>query len=280
MGKLVLREFNWSGFVEKGIFENILLAVVGAGLGSILIQTLPGPLPNWLFLNLPLSGFCLALAFLRVWKTVREEHESSTLWDEITRSDDPNDDILDRVFEIPYLFTLTVLPFTTIVPQIFVVTLLVFYFTDNYYNSALVRGVARGGPSAAPAPDAGPVAEASSSSPDAPSATTKDFPPYLAALGMAILRSAWMPEPHRTGDANRDRLIRYFMTRSRYDSLFMLVLVLAFVAATVMTAGMMTALLDAAWLMAAAVIAIAIIELVVEPRRNLGMTFEPDEPAA
>jgi hypothetical protein len=213
------------------------------------------------------SALCLFLAYLRIWKTVREEHETAGLWDDIAGSDDMTEDVIDRVFEFPYLFAITILPFATALPQAFMVTLLLFYFSDNFYNSAMTLGVER----------YGRKANATGSVPSIPS-----WPRYLWALARAAVRSVWMTSAFRRAsdrDASagaRQRLLDYLHARFRYNVFFMLVLLVALVVVTALKAGLAMAV-DPAIVAAAAFLLITLLELVAEPRRNFGM-FEP-EPA-
>ena len=244
-GKVRLRSFDWGPLVERGFFQGMITAYVGAGLGLILFDAQGMSAPNWLLVDVPLSLLCAALAFARVWKTIREENETSAQWDDIEQTGD--DRAVDRFFEIPYLFALTVLPFSTIAPQAFMLTLAMFYFTDNFYNAGLARG----------------AAELRSSGRT-----------YSAALATGLRRAAvLLPRDMRDGDDNA--MVRFFVTRSRYNTAFMVVLLVgAGVTSTLKIAG-----LDSqAWLFAILALGTVLFtELVVEPRRNIPDELWPED---
>jgi len=145
MSRLELREFDWSELVALHFFENIFFGGVGTVAGLVLFQTSTISPPSGVLISWPVSGLCVFLAYLRIWKSIREEHETSALWEEAVQNGRYTG-VLDRIVEVPYVLCLMVLPFAAIGPQLFMLTLLVFYLTDNYYNLALAQIVAVAAP--------------------------------------------------------------------------------------------------------------------------------------
>jgi hypothetical protein len=247
--KVRLTPFDWAPLVERGFFHGMVTAYVGAGLGLILFDSSGMRAPSWLLIDVPLSILCALLAFARVWKTIREENETSTQWDDIDLTGYHR--VLDRVFEIPYVFSIAVLPFSAIAPQLFMVTLALFYLTDNFYNAYLARGAA---------------------------GVSSRETGYWASLATALRRSAWLrASDTRNGDDNL--MVDFFRTRSHYNSAFLVVLAFTFVPATLFKFGGLDAL---AWSISFVGLSVIFVtEVFAEPRRNLPDELWPegDQPA-
>ncbi len=135
-----LTVYSWTSLVESGFINSVVTGYVGAGLGLILFDAGQMTAPPWLLMSVPLSILCAIVAYTRSWKSVRDEHETAPQWDDIEQSN--YDMAVDRIFEIPYLFTMTILPFSAIAPQAFMVTLALFYIVQNYYNVEFARAAA------------------------------------------------------------------------------------------------------------------------------------------
>lgn len=255
-----LQVFDWTGLVKGHFFEGMLTGMVGAVIGLVGFESRVIEQPNWLLIDLPLSALCFFLAFTRIWKTIREEHETCPPWDFVSDTTDENWKVLDRVFEIPYLFSITIMPFAVLSPQLFLATLVVFYLTDNFYNAALARG----------------IAERRSGSSHTPGQTESSYP---AAMGTALLQSLWLSKP-RAADAPvaddkgmATKMIKYFHARSRYGSAFILLTSISVIAVTwLMLQGSLDAARALTWV---TLVGIVFVELVVEPLRNRDMPFEP-----
>ena len=272
--RLRLREFDWAGLVRKGTFENMAFGIVGAGIGLVVLQSPSSGVPDWLLVDVTLSCVCVFLAYLRTWKTAREEEETADLWMGIERSPDSNDEIVNRVFEFPYLFSISILPFTAAAPQFFMATLIVFYAVDNYYNAALARGVA----ALASLPPRAKNVPSDSANVSGPKATG-GWPGYVTALLRGIRRTFWVTpgEQARFPAGNTD--VGYFRTRFRYNVAFMVILLVAFLAVWAEKGRNVALPLDPVTIALIAVTLVAFGELVVEPHRNLGMRFEPADAA-
>jgi hypothetical protein len=237
-----LREFDWSGLAKGSLFTGQLAGIVGTIVG---LSALSGQnLPPWLLVDPWLSAACVVLAFTRVWKTSREEQETMHVWERAGHADQ-DQAVLDRVVEIPYVFLVLALPLTATLPQVFMLTLLLFYVFDNYYNAALAR-----------------IAAGTESSPHRS---------YVRQLVTALRRSLWLGD---LGERSNERMPTYFWTRSRYNSRFIAILVLALVVVTGLKLGGRPEL---AWAGALIVlVTIFLSEWLVEPRRNREIRFEPD----
>lgn len=244
---LVLREFDWSGLAKGSLFTGQLAGIVGTIVG---LSALSGQnLPPWLLVDPWLSAACVVLAFARVWKTSREEQETMHMWERASHAD--NDQaVLDRVVEIPYVFLVLALPLTATLPQVFMLTLLLFYVFDNYYNAALAR-IAAG------------IAEAESSA-------HRSYPRQLVT---ALRRSLWL-RSGELGERANDQGPAYFRTRSRYNSTFIAILGLGLAIITGLKVGGPQ---DLAWGIALLVLVTVLLsEWLVEPLRNREIRFEPD----
>ncbi len=147
---LRLAAFDWTGFVADHFSLSLVGGTFATGIGLVLID--PATWPNWLVFAAPVTTLSLAMAFAsllfvftRVWKTIREEHETSALWGQLVEEVSPRgtgmENVKDAVFEIPYLFSILVLPFSVVCFQALVACLVLFYACDNYYNLALVRKI-------------------------------------------------------------------------------------------------------------------------------------------
>jgi hypothetical protein len=240
-----LREFDWSGLAKGSLFTGQLAGIVGTIVG---LSALSGQdLPPWLLVDPWLSAACVVLAFTRVWKTSREEQETMHVWEQASHGD-KDQAVLDRVVEIPYVFLVLALPLTATLPQVFMLTLFLFYLFDNYYNAALAR-IAAG------------VREGDSSSPRS----------YPGQLARALRRSLWLGD---LGKRSNKRMPTYFRTRSRYNSSFIAIIGLTLVVVTGLKLGGRPELAWAATLIV--LVTIFLSEWLVEPRRNRGIRFEPD----
>jgi hypothetical protein len=242
-----LREFDWSGLVRDHFFTSQLAGIVGTIVG---LSALSGQaLPAGLLVDPSVSLVCIVLAFTRVWKSNREEQETMHLWEQASAGDQ-DQRLLDRVVEIPYVFLVLALPLTASLPQVFMATLFGFYLFDNHYNAALARIAGR-----------------------ASNPTSTGTPSYARLLITALRRSLLLGDVV-PADATRSQMVGYFRTRSRYNSLFMAVLVAAFGIVTMLK---LNGSATAAWAVAmVALLAIFLAEWLIEPLRNRGMTFEPD----
>jgi hypothetical protein len=262
VSEVQLREFDWSGLVKARTFESFAFGIASTGIGLILLQA-STTLPGWVLVHVGVSAACVFLGYLRAWKTAREEHETMDLWAAIDKSSDPNDVIVNRVFEFPYLFFISVLPFTSPLPQLFMVVLLCFYLVDNHYNSALARGIAGLTMGGTPA-DSLPARPGSDG-----------WPGYARALARAMRRTVLMVGADGGRAAEGDSLARYFRTRFRYNRRLMGVLVVALAWTTAELVWHVALPVDAAAAAIAAILLITFVELVVEPYRNIGMSFTP-----
>jgi ribosomal protein S18 acetylase RimI-like enzyme len=136
-----LKTFDWADFIQDGaLFVNLVGGSIAVGLGAL------GALPDWMIHSDLLLFLSLAFAFARVWKTVREERESADLWsaigEDVSSSGGGMEQMKDAVFEIPYLFSIVFMPLSAVSLQTFTLCVLLFYVADNYYNLAILRGLA------------------------------------------------------------------------------------------------------------------------------------------
>jgi ribosomal protein S18 acetylase RimI-like enzyme len=257
---LRLSQFDWAGFVEKGFFTT----VVGGAVTTALALTEQEKLPDWMIHSTLLLFLSLGLAFIRVWKTNREEGETTALWGQFGEAVSPTGggmkQVKDNVFEIPYLFSTAFLSVSIVSLQTFAVCLLFFYISDNYYNLALRRGV--GGDNSVRPPNwiqqvaAGVVSRS-------PSFISSAF-----ALLAAALESFFPPVDRRTNTIDRLVLVRFFGRRARLDMIAIWLLVLVMVVAFVDPSGL--ALSFGTF----AIAALLVMEFVVEPFRGLGVQYE------
>ena len=286
---LRLSAFDWSGFVAQHFSLTLAGGTLATGVGLGLID--PAQWPNWILLAVPLSplslGLALALlvfAFVRVWKTVREEHETSALWEALADEVSPHgtgmDKVKDAVFEIPYLFSILILPFLVVSFQAFALCLVAFYACDNYYNLALVRKI--GTNHCARLPEwmsavgafghrvrraAGdPVRRLSGGR------WSGSAEPAFALLGAAVATGCSVVDP-APASIDRVALIRFFGRRARLDTIAIWLLLGAFAGVTALAS------LDRRdWALAvglAAMLALLALEVVVEPFRALGIQYQP-----
>lgn len=141
-GPLRLATFDWEDFVKDGFF----VSLVGGAIVSGIVLTSQASLPSWMVHSTLLLFLSLALAFTRLWKTTREERETSALWgqfgEEVSTRGSGMGEVKDAVFEIPYMFSMAFLPVSVVSLQTFAACLLIFYVADNYYNITLVHGIA------------------------------------------------------------------------------------------------------------------------------------------
>jgi GNAT superfamily N-acetyltransferase len=266
-GKSLLRLslFDWAGFVDRGFFLTMASGAVATGL----VLTQPESLPAWMISSTPLLFLSLVFAFTRVWKTAREEGETTNLWEQFGEVVSPRgggmEHVRDVVFEIPYLFSIAFLPVSVVSLQTFAVTLLVFYLSDNYYNLALARGV--GGDNSI-----GPFAALrwlkrlgtaiGRRLPGAPHS-------FLMLLG-AALESSYSTVVPQPNSIDRLVLVRFFGRRARLDTIAIWLLV------TVLAFAMFGPRELAAGIGFVAVATLFVMELLVEPFRVLGVQYEAE----
>ena len=262
---LRLSLFDWAGFVEQGFFVGVVSGAVAAGFAL----SKPENLPPWMITSTPLVFVSLVLAFTRVWKTSREERETGALWETFGEVVSPRGaglkHLRDAVFEIPYVFSIAVLPVSIVSLQTFVMSLLIFYISDNYYNLALARGVG-GDDSIAPfvwlrwlqrlgtgiGRRVGGVPHAG-----------------LMLLGAALEGTCSTLVP-RENSVDRLVLVRFFARRARLD------IIAIWLLAAVMALALFGARDVAAWVGLLALATLLVMELAVEPFRGLGVQYEAE----
>jgi ribosomal protein S18 acetylase RimI-like enzyme len=273
-GPLRLRLFDWSGFIKDGaLFVNLVGGSVAVGLGAL------GTLPPWMIQSNLLLFLSLAFAFTRVWKTVREERESGDLWamigEEVSSSGSGMGQMKDAVFEIPYLFSIVFMPLSAVSLQTFVLCLLVFYVTDNFYNLAILRGLS-GEENDRPTPGLDAIPGLRRRARGAAGRTLRRatrgwFEPAIAILGDAMQTFLPIGRTHRN-TIDREILTRFFGRRVVFNRIA--ILVLAIVAVLVLI-GRRDVAEEAG---VTAVLALLVMELALEPSRLLDAQYEPDEP--
>jgi ribosomal protein S18 acetylase RimI-like enzyme len=272
-GPLRLSEFSWDGFVRNGgLFVNL----VGGALAGGIVLTTPDSLPRWMISSVDLLFLSMALAFTRVWKTAREERETSGLWDQLGATSPRGsgmDQVKDAVFEIPYLFSMVFLPASVVSLQTFAGCLLLFYMADNYYNIALIRGVAAGRESrreVAASVDITARRLRRAAGRRIHRFTGGRMGPVLSLLGSGLGTAFSIPDPHAQS-IDRAVLVRYFRRRAQLDRLAIWLLAGCLALASVGSRD---------WAGAAGtlvVLALLVMELVVEPFRTLGLHYQADE---
>jgi ribosomal protein S18 acetylase RimI-like enzyme len=272
-----LSMFSWDGFVKNGgLFVNL----VGGALAGGIVLTTPDSLPKWMISSATLLFLSMGLAFTRVWKTAREERETSGLWDqlgEVPRRGSGMEQVKDAVFEIPYLFSMVFLPASVVSLQTFAGCLLLFYVADNYYNFALVRGIAdaRGAGSGAESQAEALRRRSRRAAGRVFRAVTRGrLEPALALVGAAVETMLSIPSP-RPRSLDRAVLVHYFRRRAELDRIAIWLLALCLGLALFGSRE---------WAQVggtAIVVTILAMELLVEPFRALGLHYEaaePDEP--
>jgi ribosomal protein S18 acetylase RimI-like enzyme len=260
---LRLSLFDWTGFVDRGIFLTMASGAIATGL----VLTQPESLPTWVISSTPLLFLSLVFAFTRVWKTAREEGETKDLWAQFGEEVSPRgggmDHVKDVVFEIPYLFSIVFLPASVVSLQTFAVALLIFYLSDNYYNLALARGVG-GDDSIAPFAGLRWVKRLGT----AIGRRVHGAPHSFLALLAAAFESCCSTVVPQQNSIDRLVLVRFFGRRARLDTfaiwLLVAVLALAILGPRDVAAGV--GLLALATLL--------VMELVVEPLRGIGVHSE------
>jgi hypothetical protein len=279
MANVHLRQFDWAGFVKAGTFENLALGVVGTGFFALVLLDSRIRLPDWMVVDVRVSAVCVVLGYLRVWKTAREEKETADLWASTDKTSDPYDSVVNRVFEFPYVFSISLLPLMAPLPQLFMLVLAVFYLVDNYYNSAMARGLSGAsrddGVTGTPAADgmagerlAGRLKAAAPTKP----AARNTWLDYVRALTQAMIRTVRIPSA-QGGSRDADDLARYIWTRFRYNRGLAALLVIAVVWTVLSLAWAVALPLSAGTVAFGAVFAVLVVEALVEPHRNLGVTF-------
>jgi GNAT superfamily N-acetyltransferase len=258
-----LSPFDWGDFIKEGaLFVNLLGGAVAGVLGAL------GTLPPWMIRSDRLLVLALFFAFTRVWKTVREEFESDGLWSLIVEGMSPRGSgirqVKDAVFEIPYLFSITFLPISAVSLQTFAACLILFYVADNFYNLALLKGIAG---EAAPSPGR----RASRATGRMVRRLTRGrFESAFAILADTVETVLPIGRPHQN-TIDREVLTRFFGRRVLLNRLAILLL----------AADLALALLgprDVAETAGCLVVAaLLVMELLVEPARVLGVQYEPEE---
>lgn len=262
--RLGLQSFEWSAFVASRSLEAALIGGLGAVLG--LIELDPDRLAHGVVYSVWLSIVCVIFAFARVWKSIREEHECTALWDQFKAEDTATDgcngvdDALDRFFELPYVLTLLALPLSTILWQAFASLLLIFYLCDNFYNRSFIKCITAGGADEDCADHKHGLME------------------YLRAVGAAVIASIWIGRPKRRGRfQNSAQFETFFRARYRMNQIAMVVIALGLAIATALAWNEYDS--AAVWVGVIQIIILALIEIGYEPRRNIGMPVQA-EPTA
>ena len=274
-GPLRLSAFGWDGFVKNGgLFVNL----VGGALAGGIVLTTPDSLPKWMISSVTLLFLSMALAFTRVWKTAREERETSGLWDqldEVSPRGSGMEQVKDAVFEIPYLFSMVFLPASVVSLQTFAGCLVLFYVADNYYNLALVRGIAddRG---VRPGAAENPIAAFGRRSRRAAGrvlrrVTGGRIEPALALIGAALETVLSIPSPHPSS-IDRAVLTHYFRRRAQLDR----------IAIWLLAVSLGLALFGSRqWAQVGGIAIVSTLlamELLAEPFRALGLHYKAEEP--
>ncbi|UCH35402.1 MAG: GNAT family N-acetyltransferase, partial [Armatimonadota bacterium] len=131
--QLTVAQHEWSAFVERSVFEQVLVSAAGVPIAYLLLTRSEYP-HEWLLLNPILSVLCFFCAFLRVWRTSKEEAETKEAWEALSDHLTPAGKCVDMILEVPYVFVLFILPFSAVAYQVFVVALGGFYAVDCVYN--------------------------------------------------------------------------------------------------------------------------------------------------
>ena len=257
-----LSPFDWGDFIKEGaLFVNLLGGAVAGVLGAL------GTLPPWMIRSDRLLVLSLFFAFCRVWKTVREEFESDGLWSLIVEGMSPRGSglrqVKDAVFEIPYLFSITFLPISAVSLQTFAACLILFYVADNFYNLALLKGIA-----GEEAP--GPRRQARRAVGRMVRRFMRGrFEAAMAIVGDAVETMLPIGHPHQN-TIDREVLTSFFGRRVMFNRFAILLL----------AADLAMALFgprDVAEPTGCAVVAVLLVmELLVEPARVLGVQYEPE----
>jgi ribosomal protein S18 acetylase RimI-like enzyme len=273
-GPLRLSAFDWEGFVKNGgLFVNL----VGGAIAGGIVLTNPDTLPKWMISSVTLLFLSLALAFTRVWKTAREERETSGLWgqlDEVSPRGSGMEQVKDAVFEIPYLFSMVFLPASVVSLQTFAACLVLFYVADNYYNLALVRGIADDRTVrrvAAPKPTAALGRRSRRAAGRMLRRVTGGrIEPAFALLGAALETAFSIPNPH-PNSIDRVVLTHFFRRRAMLNrtAIWLLAIVLALALFGSRQAAQVAGIVIVSTLLA--------MELVAEPFRALGLHYESEK---
>ncbi len=270
---LRLSTFSWDGFVKNG---GLFINLVGGALAGGIVLTSPEALPKWMISSVSLLFLSMALAFTRVWKTAREERETSGLWDqlgEVTARGSGMAQVKDAVFEIPYLFSMVFLPASVVSLQTFAGCLVLFYVADNYYNFALIRGIA-GDQAARPAPP-NPISALGRRSRRAAAGLLRGITggraePLFALLGAVLETVGSIPDP-RAHSIDRAVLARYFRRRAQLDRIAIWLLAVVFA---------LSLFGDRDWAKAGGIVIVSTllaVELLAEPFRALGLHYRAAE---
>jgi len=268
-GPLRLVPFDWVGFIKEGaLLVNLVGGVVAIGLGAL------GSLPPWMIRSDRLLFLSLAFAFTRVWKTVREEFETTSLWEMVGQAVSPRGSGLaeakDAVFEIPYLFSIVFLPAAAVSLQTFALCLVVFYVADNFYNLAIVRGIAKS-ESDPPAAEGRRRRRARRAAGRRLRWFTRGrLEPAIALVGDALETVLPIGHPH-ANTIDREVLTQFFGRRILFNRIAILLLALVLGMVWFGAAG------SAEAAGCVVVLALLLMELVAEPPRVFGVQFEPEE---
>ena len=134
------KEFSWSDFIERNLFEQVLLSAIGVPVTYWLISGSEWK-AEWLVLNPLLTMACFYCAFLLVWKTSIEEHETADAYETLFDYQSTCWKVWDSVFDVPYLFLVFVLPFFCATYQFFVLFLLAVYIIWMVYGWLILHAV-------------------------------------------------------------------------------------------------------------------------------------------
>jgi hypothetical protein len=138
--RIRIMPFDWSEFVRSHVFEQVLISAAGVPITYLLVSGSKAQ-PGWLALNPALSILCFAFAFLRVWKSLMEEVETSDAQEIIEYHLDETRRKLDLIILPFYVFSLFLMPFFSVAFQLFVCILLLFYIIDFGYNVIYVKAL-------------------------------------------------------------------------------------------------------------------------------------------
>lgn len=136
--RLKITSFDWNKFVRSHVFEQVLISAAGVPITYLLVSN-PEAQPEWLILNPALSVLCFIFAFLRVWKSLMEEVETSDAQDSIEHHLNKAWRMLDLIILPFYVFSLFLMPFFSVAFQFFIAILVLFYSISIFYNELILR---------------------------------------------------------------------------------------------------------------------------------------------
>jgi len=96
---------DWSAFVDRNLFEQVLVSAAGVPITYLLVSGGDSQ-PGWLSLNPLLSFLCFGFAFLRVWKSAKEEAETLNAWEILEDNIGRKAQKLDLITEPLFIFTI------------------------------------------------------------------------------------------------------------------------------------------------------------------------------